>query len=170
MVFSATIAIIGSQGCGKSKYINLLANTSGHPTPNGAEVNIRDTYFNIREQSGITNEDFDGYIVMFDTRSSASFDQSVQTAKTLLQQGKQVVWCGTCVDSQNRVVQWNSIKEARNTLNNVKYYDISAKSGYNRDKPFIEFIETLSNPDIKHELKIELDNDIMDLDNACNMH
>lgn len=68
------------------------------------------------------------------------FNSSIVTVKTLLQSGKSVVWCGTAVDSRDSVVKWRDIKNARNTINNVQYYDISSRSGYSIDKPLVEFI------------------------------
>ena len=86
-----------------------------------------------------------GLIVMFDTTSQSSYDNYPKWREQTLKvsPGIPVVVCGNKVDIKNRVVYSKTIKFAKGD----SYYDISAKSNYNFEKPFLDLARKLMGRD-----------------------
>lgn len=119
----------------------------------GVEVHPLDFYtnrglirFNVWDTAG--QEKFgglrDGYyiqgqcaIIMFDVTSRITYKNVLNWHKDIVRvcPGIPVVLCGNKVDIKERKVKAKSITFHRKK--NIQYYDISAKSNYNFEKPFL---------------------------------
>ena len=89
---------------------------------------LRDGYFN----------NSDAAIIMFDVTSRLSW-KNVPYWYNLLRNklpNVPIVLCGNKADVQERKVLPNVIRKFMDSYNVTYYYDISAKSNYNYDKPF----------------------------------
>jgi len=91
-----------------------------------------------------------GCILMFDL----SCKYSLENVERWFREFKRVsdapvVLCGTKSDIENREVDHDSIIECLRKLqafdNRVRYYEISSKTNYNYDKPFLELSRVLKN-------------------------
>lgn len=165
------ICLIGKASVGKSTYLNRLLNghfTSNYDATLGVDVhplrfqtNYGPICFNVWDTAG--QEKFsglgDGYyiganaaIFMFDVTSKftftsipglfTNFDRMIENVPRVI--------VGNKVDrSDERKVTYEEIGNLREKLLNVAYYDISAKSNYNFDKPFLYLARELMNrPDL----------------------
>ena len=108
-------------------------------------------------QTGLPDEyydiDGDGAIVMFDVTSSSSFQQIpywLDKVRKFLPEVP-LVLCGNKVDLKDREVFASQIKTFTNSPeqdgNITYYYDISAKSNYQFDKPFLMLLRKMSEHD-----------------------
>ena len=156
------IVIVGDGGCGKTSFVKRHLNlgfTMRYIPTIGVDVSV----LMFRGDKGHTNlsiwdcsgqEKFSGlqsgyyigahaYIVMFDLNSKTSYMNSKIWVSTILAHHKRegtpplIVLCGNKVDIEDRPAL-----EIDTTL---QYYDISAKSNYNCEKPFLHIIRTLTN-------------------------
>jgi len=148
--------LVGDGGCGKTTFVKRhmtgefekrYVSTLGvevHPlifhTNRGA---IR---FNVWDTAG--QEKFgclrDGYyiqgqcaLIMFDVTSRVTYKNVPTWHRDLVRicENIPIVLCGNKVDSKNRKLMAKSIVFHRKK--NLQYYDISAKSNYNFEKPFL---------------------------------
>jgi len=148
--------LVGDGGCGKTTFVKRhmtgefekrYVSTLGvevHPlifhTNRGA---IR---FNVWDTAG--QEKFgclrDGYyiqgqcaLIMFDVTSRVTYKNVPTWHRDLVRicENIPIVLCGNKVDSKNRKLMAQSIVFHRKK--NLQYYDISAKSNYNFEKPFL---------------------------------
>lgn len=156
------IVLIGEGNVGKTTFLKLHLTgdfTTRHVATIGCEVdplcfdtNYGRITFNIWDCAG--EEQYlglrEGYylkadaaIVFFDVTNQGSFD-AVESWVTLFQkfapQGE-IVICGNKCDEKNRTVKPKLIqsKVSKNT-----YYDVSAKTNYNFEKPFLSLARTLT--------------------------
>jgi len=92
----------------------------------------------------------DAVIVFFDVTSKTSFTQAVSYCNAILAVDFTipVVLVGNKVDIKSRKVQVGTIHEQltlwRDCLVNIQYYDISGKSNYNFEKPFLYLARKIS--------------------------
>ena len=89
-----------------------------------------------------------GLIVMFDLTSKTTFKNIEKwiTEYTRIADGP-IVLCGTKYDI-SRDIDYSIITELVRRYN-IKYYEISSKTDYNIEKPFIEILRNLENkPDL----------------------
>ena len=145
------LILVGDGGVGKTTFI--IRHLTGHfikkyePTM-GVEVhplafmtNIGNVIFNCWDCAG--QEKFgglrDGYyvnadaaLIMFDVTSKITY-KSVPHWRADLPNGIPIVICGNKVDCRDRKVRSNDL-----------YYDVSAKSNYNYEKPFLHLIRELT--------------------------
>jgi GTP-binding nuclear protein Ran len=165
MTTTFKIAIVGHVGCGKTTFLNRFVTGKfevEHNTTIGVDVSplffnvnvlgsgVETVKLNIWDCTG--NSQYSGgeesylvgvkgAIVMFDTTSLASFEE----AKRWLKQVKDfdstipIVLCGSKSDLQEHRVT----PQHDELFQQLQYYDISAKSNYNSDKPFLFLIRKL---------------------------
>lgn len=88
----------------------------------------------------------DACIVMFDTTANITYRSVKGWVNSIRKQCKDIpiILCGNKVDSRERKVALSSI-DAHRELNLTKYFDISAKSNYNFEKPFLEIMRAYFN-------------------------
>ena len=155
------IVIAGGAGVGKSTFINrhLTGEFTRDYLPTlGVDVhslhfstNYGPIVFDMWDTAGVERysglrEAYSlkakGLIVMFDTTSQSSYDNYPNWREQTLKvsPGIPVVVCGNKVDIKNRVVSSKTIKFAKGD----SYFDISAKSNYNFEKPFLALARKLS--------------------------
>lgn len=96
-----------------------------------------------------TLSNLDGIIVMFDVTNEESFFQSMGMIECFHYTYPKVpiVWTGNKVDIRERQVQWKRIKRMLDTRMDgkvLKYFDVSAKSNFNFDKPFVELLRKIT--------------------------
>lgn len=158
------IAIIGSDGCGKTSYIKKCVERFSNQEK--SECVFRNVRFVFHEYAlnDILDYSIDGYIILFNVQDKSSFEKSVNFIKNY-QSTKPLVWCGTYVDQRNRLINWKTIKSELKKYN-IKYFDISSKSEFAIDRPLIEFVRII-NPKIDFIIKQELNSEFQKLNKIC---
>ena len=146
------IAIEGMDGVGKTTYITKLRTgkfIQKYVATMGVEVHPLDLTdvgkYNVwdcagQEKYGGLKEEYwigaTGAIVMFDLTRRISYNSVMQWCQRVEKQcpGIQIVVCG----NKDDLVKDRKVKqsELRNIVKKYTYFDISAKSNYNCDKPF----------------------------------
>ncbi len=157
------IVLIGDGGAGKTTFINRHRTgefTKSYLATMGVEVNplpfstsLGNIVFSIWDCAG--QEKFgglrDGYyvgaqaaIIMFDVTSLASYKSASEYCNELRKNHPTIpiVVCGNKVDCKDRKVKPKDIKFPEKSQ--IQYYDISAKSNYNFEKPFIYLARKLT--------------------------
>ncbi|CAF1206529.1 unnamed protein product, partial [Didymodactylos carnosus] len=83
-------------------------------------------------------------IIMFDVTSRISYKNVPNWHKDLVRvcEGVPMVLCGNKVDVKDRKMKAKAIVFHRH--NNMQYYDLSARSNYNFEKPFLWLVRKLS--------------------------
>lgn len=107
----------------------------------------------------------DAAIIMFDVTGPSTYKSVPSWYKSVKEriEDKPIVLCGNKVDCKDRKVKPSHITFHKKK--NLYYYDISAKSNYNFEKPFIYLLRKLMNdPELTFE-ESPLDNS---LDNSLN--
>ena len=91
----------------------------------------------------------DATIVMFDVTDFESFRFACKLVEKLQSQDKLLVLCGNKVDCKARIVSPQHISTYLGNLDRrPQYYDISAKSSYNFEKPFVWILRQLISNDL----------------------
>ncbi len=157
------IVLIGDGGAGKTTFINRHRTgefTKSYLATMGVEVNplpfstsLGNIVFSIWDCAG--QEKFgglrDGYyvgaqaaIIMFDVTSLASYKSASEYCNELRKNHPTIpiVVCGNKVDCKDRKVKPKDIKFPEKSQ--IQYYDISAKSNYNFEKPFLYLARKLT--------------------------
>ena len=96
-------------------------------------------------------EGADAFIIMFTVTSNISYKGIGKWYQIIKENNKKqgpIVLCGNKVDCKDRHVSPKSINFHRE--NNLQYYDISAKSNYNFEKPFLSIIRELKKSQTLH--------------------
>jgi GTP-binding nuclear protein Ran len=91
----------------------------------------------------------DGAILMFDVEEPDTYGHIPYWYKNVKEMARNapMVLCGNKVDSRNRRVKPSGIKFHKRYA--MQYYDISARSNYNFEKPFLFLIrEMMNKPDL----------------------
>jgi len=191
------LVLVGDGGVGKTTFVKrhltgefekkYVATLGVEVHPLGFTTNRGPIVFNVWDTAG--QEKFgglrDGYyiqgqcaIIMFDVTSRITYKNVPTWHKDLVRvcENIPIVLCGNKVDIKDRKVKAKAITFHRKK--NLQYYDISAKSNYNFEKPFLwlarklagdvnlEFVAmpALEPPDVpvdpelmrQHELEIEM--------------
>jgi GTP-binding nuclear protein Ran len=146
------VAIVGDIAVGKTSYLNRLItgeyNRFHNHNPNTMfqlpfATNRGKVTFTVIE--GPNHDDVDGLMVMFDCTNRDSFTNSIAMIRSLSVRYPQlpVVWMGNKVDNKERVVMARDIQKVLNTLHypNLKYYEVSARSNYQIDRPFLHIVQ-----------------------------
>ncbi|CAF4022218.1 unnamed protein product [Rotaria sordida] len=160
------LILIGDGGVGKTtfvkrhitdelemKYASRLP-VSVHPL--NFYTNLGEIIFNVWDTAG--QEKFgrvrDSYyiggqcaIIMFDVTSRMTYRNVPQWHKNIIRicRNIPIVLCGNKIDVKDRKLKAKSITYHRK--NNMKYYDISALSNYNLEKPFLWLTQKLTGND-----------------------
>lgn len=159
------LALVGDGGVGKSSFVRRHATgefTDQYTPTMGADViplNFRTTTgetitFNVWDMAG--QDKFsgmkDGYfiqsdcaMIMFDTQSRFSYKNTGEHAKDVKRicADIPIVVCGNKVDIPGRQVKPRNISIHR--VLKCDYYDISVKSNFNFEKPFLSLARKLLN-------------------------
>lgn len=166
--FNFDVIVVGDSNVGKTTYLNRLA--SGEFTNKPIKTTNKNLYpisFNVYSPKNkhIKNiifncwdldEDMikdhggaEGAIIMFDVTVPESYNELnfLYERMTKIYGDIAFVLCGNKVDLKDRKVKATNISSVDN--NNMKYYDISAKSNYNYEKPFLSLArEFTGDPDL----------------------
>lgn len=157
------LVLVGDGGTGKTTFVkrhNTGEFEKKYVATLGVEVNPLTFYtdygcirFNVWDTAG--QEKFgglrDGYyisaqcgIIMFDVTSRVTYKNVPNWHRDLVRvcDNIPIVLCGNKVDMKDRKVKAKSISFHRKK--NLQYYDISAKSNYNFEKPFLWLARKLS--------------------------
>eukprot|EP01132_Coremiostelium_polycephalum_P003632 gene3632-4523_t len=160
---SIKLVLVGDGGVGKTTFVqrhNTGAFESRYIPTLGVQVhqlpfytNVGKILFNVWDTAG--QEKFgglrDGYyiqgqcaIIMFDVTSRMSYKHCPNWHSDLTRvcEGIPIVLCGNKVDVKDRKVKPSQIIFHRRY--NLSYYDVSAKSHYNYEKPFLWLISKLT--------------------------
>ena len=107
-------------------------------------VNMISSYHDKEEISGATCA-----IVMFDVTSRLSYNSVLSWISVIRNKIPKIpiILCGNKVDVPNRTVLPNDITVHRSL--GLRYYDISAKSNYNFEKPFLALAQYFHGKDTK---------------------
>jgi GTP-binding nuclear protein Ran len=153
------MVLLGDEGVGKTAWIKRIVTgrfITKYTATMGVEVTrvpYNDVTFEVYDCSG--QEKFgglrDGYIrnadvviVFFDVTSMLSYknvQKWINVTRNIIPDVP-IIICGSKVDSPRRRVKPSMIRV--HLKNNCQYYDISAKSNYNFEKPFVKSCEYLS--------------------------
>ena len=158
------IALIGDEGVGKSTLLHRHSNGNFKKTYDQTHnfdfhvLKFKTNYpciveFTIQDYGGsnenINCEKVDAVIAMFDVTSETTFD-NLEYWIGQIPSDKPLIICGNKCDLPNRRVFGKQIREGlKPQMFNTFYYDISAKSNYNYDKPFLKICQILMS---KHDL------------------
>lgn len=152
------LLIVGDKTVGKSTFIkrhvtgqferNYLPTNGTSTHTLSFDTNQGPVTFNIFD--GGYPAKVDGVIIMFDLTNKQSFSHTIHYYNWLMSMFGQipVVICGNKVDMPGRKVSSKSIsKMLHQTYNNLnfKYFDISSKTNYNFEKPFLFTLRQIVN-------------------------
>ena len=163
MIPEFKLVIIGDGGCGKTTFVKrhltgefekqYVATVGAEVHPMRFETNYGKIQFNVWDTAG--QERFaglrDGYyvnsdcaIIMFDVSSRITYNSVPTWYKDIIRVAENipVVLIGNKVDIKDRKVKAKQINFHRKK--NIQYYDISAKSNYNLEKPFLYLSKLLT--------------------------
>jgi GTP-binding nuclear protein Ran len=162
---SFNVIILGDGGVGKTAF--LTRHLTGdfeqqyNPTieekyiPLKFKTNIGDIQFNCCDTNGqgVYNDlNVDCYknaqaaIIMFDVTSRLTYKNVEEYYNRIVNHCAKnipIILCGNKVDCQDRKVKPSQIKF--HIKKNINYYDVSSKSNYNFEKPFLDILRSLSN-------------------------
>jgi len=162
------LILVGDGGVGKTTFVTRHSTgefDKKYVATVGVEIrsllfhtNLGPVIFNCWDTAG--QEKFgglrDGYyiganaaILMFDVTSRVTYKSAPHWHKDLVRvcEGIPVVLCGNKVDCKDRLVKPKDISFHRKK--NIQYYDISSKSNYNYEKPFLYLLRKLTgNPNL----------------------
>jgi len=163
MNHSMKISIVGSRGVGKTSFIkrHSTGDFKDYNPPQFIHIEqlsfrttIGNVNINVWDYPG-TNEivpslvtTSDAVFIMFDTTNRESYEHALKWL-TILRQTYNgfIVVCGNKIDSVKRIVKPSEIHiknkktvEQYKMIDNTVYYDISSKSNYNVEKPFLASI------------------------------
>lgn len=163
------LVLVGDGGTGKTTFVKrhltgefekrYHATQGVEVYPLGFQTNFGEIKFEVWDTAG--QEKFgglrDGYyingqcgIIMFDVTSRITYKNVPNWHRDLVRvcENIPVVLCGNKVDVKERKVKAKSITFHRKK--NLQYYDISAKSNYNFEKPFLWLARKLAgNPSLE---------------------
>ncbi len=148
------VLLVGDPAVGKSTYINRLV--TGHfvshyqPTENMKEYKFPfgNIVFNIFDGplvQGLTKR-VQFAIIMFDVTNRTSYDNAFNWRDEMRKNGIPYVIVGNKMDKINRIVQPKDIQIHKWDISTI-YYDISAKSNYNFEKPFLYIARRIMGPE-----------------------
>ncbi|CEP03523.1 GTP-binding nuclear protein [Plasmodiophora brassicae] len=159
------IILVGDGGVGKTTFVKrhltgeferrYIATMGVEVHPLKFSTNFGTIIFNVWDTAG--QEKFgglrDGYyingnaaIIMFDVTSRVTYQNVPQWHRDLTRvcENIPIVLCGNKVDVKDRKVKPKAIMFHRKKPN-IQYYDVSAKSNYNFEKPFLWMARKLVN-------------------------
>lgn len=160
MLWTMNILICGDNNVGKTAYLTRLITgefTKNYVPTVGENVSVfpvstddGDININCIDSSDVNSiktfdQKMDAAIIMFDVTSQSSYDNVGKWYKLIIEKHGQIpiVLCGNKVDLKERVVRASKINFHRE--NNLIYFDLSAKSNYNFEKPFLIICRKLMN-------------------------
>ena len=157
------VILVGDGGCGKTTFVkrhltgefekHYVATIGAEVHPMNFKTNYGEVRFCVWDTAG--QERFaglrDGYyigatcaIIMFDVTSRITYKNVPTWYRdiTRVTENIPIVLLGNKVDVKDRKVKARQINFHRKK--NIQYYDVSAKSNYNFEKPFLYLSRTLS--------------------------
>jgi len=163
------LVLVGDGGVGKTTFVKrhksgefekkYVATLGVEVNPLRFFTNLGEVIFNVWDTAG--QEKFgglrDGYyvgakaaIIMFDVTSRITYKSVTTWHRDLTRvcENIPIVLCGNKVDVKDRKVKPKHIVFHRKKPN-IQYYDISAKSNYNFEKPFLWIIKKLTGKPVK---------------------
>jgi GTPase SAR1 family protein len=157
---SITITFVGAENVGKSALIRRWNTGEWNPLRMEEPENMCSSFFTSIGRVSVRCTEHnhvdslsgkeDAAVVVFDNQQRESFLQSMGTIQTLsvMYPGKPIIWVGTHVDCRHRKVTPKMIGSRLNPMRkyypDILYYDISAKSMYALDKPFLAILRKVS--------------------------
>lgn len=148
-----TFILLGDSGCGKSTYITRMKTGEFtkrfHPTNGFNEVEVNNT--RIIEYGGASKfdtadlqarlDEVDAVILMFDLTSRLSYHNLAYWKKQIGDKPYVVIGNKSDVVNNRKVTPRQIALDSQ--MNTFEYYDLSAKTLYNQDKPFVALQEQL---------------------------
>lgn len=149
----SSILVLGPRGAGKTSLISVNSTNRGVKISNpNQDQGIQTTrlVFNTNHGRYVVdategeefNSLYDCVMVVFDTTNYESFGLAVKLVEEI--KAKQsflpIVFVGTKVESVNRIVFPNNIREVIKSLE-VPYVEVSSKSMFHIEKPFLTLLE-----------------------------
>ncbi len=147
------IAVVGSRGVGKTTFIER--HISGkfireYVATVYPETRLLTFYTSIGKidlelvEDEASRTDCDATMILFDLTSRATFKESTNRLYLKVCAERPLVLCGNKADVKGRTVSNTQIQSQLSSLGfKVQYYDISAKSNYNFNKPFLCLLQQL---------------------------
>jgi len=156
------VNIVGDEGVGKTTYVHrhMTGDFLGEHT-DSVEKETRTISFCVESKAftGIVDvecvctrapiPESDATIVMFDVKNPETYVSAKENVRMLQENGKFVVMCGNKVDRMYREVGPNRIgRFIWSQKTPPRYYDLSAKTNYNFEKPFLYILQKVYGEDL----------------------
>lgn len=142
------INLVGASGVGKTTFMirHTMGDFTRRPDPSKEfqlrwNSNVGIIQFNVYE-SIEPIAGMDGYLIMFDLTDWSSYGRVFDIIEELPELGMPIVFCGNKRDRTDRKVRPTAVN-VNHDVANSKYYEISAKSNYCYEKPFVELCQRL---------------------------
>jgi GTPase SAR1 family protein len=110
----------------------------------GFQTNKGFVTMKFRECNG-QNDHGDGVIIVFDVTDKVTYDSVDMWYNECIKITNNIIICGNKVDNKNREVTAKNITFHRK--HNLKYFEISARSNYNFEKPYLSLLKGILGDD-----------------------
>lgn len=160
------ILIVGDKNTGKTSFIKKFVDgtfnfnylPTDHVKIDKIQLNTNDGKVELNIFDGGYPSKVDGAIIFFDKQNKRSFDNIIHYYNWIISMfgNIPIIICGNKNDLTTSSVKYKAISSFLTEYKDLDllYFDISAKSNYNFEKPFLFILKKLTYPHIKSYNKL----------------
>lgn len=170
---SLNVLMVGTEGCGKTAFVHRFATgdflaEGPRPSPSFHRVKLElqlesgakgELFLNIFESNNVAHDvcraKYDATLLFFDVENIDSMLSVLTQLKSPDYECGPIIVCGNKVDrSFKKVRHFNKIIVGLRADGTIReYYDVSAKSCYNFDKPFLSLAKIVHGNSVKFQME-----------------